>query len=75
MLALQEAQWEIALRYFSEAYAVNSGEIQLKPMIEKLSAIEEARKKTDRALMDGNFDEAQRIACFIDFKIEEVINF
>ena len=75
MLALQEAQWEIALRYFSEAYAVNSGEIQLKPMIEKLSAIEEARKKTDRALMDGNFDEAQRIACFIDFKIEEVIDF
>lgn len=74
MLAFQERQWELALGHFREAYALNSGAIQLKPIIEQLSQLEEARKKTDIALMNGNFEEAERLACFIDLKGDQMIS-
>lgn len=72
MLALRERQWDMALRYFSEASAANPGAIQLKPMIEQLSQLEGARKRADIALMNENFAEARRLACFIDAAADQI---
>ena len=70
--ALQGMGWEDALQWFQEALKLHSGVLQLRRIIAELSQIEDIRKKIDLALVHGNFDEAQRLACFVDQKVEQI---
>lgn len=72
LAALNHRVWDSALEWFQQARQLYPKATEIRQVIEALSRIRDTRQKIDQALVEKNYNEAMRLARFVDLQARKL---
>lgn len=72
LAALNQRVWDSALEWFQQARQLYPKATAIRQVIEALSRIRDTRQKIDQALVEKNYNEALRLARFVDLQARKL---